>query len=99
MEAFIIRGVTKRQEYDRSDQKDVIKSIVCESIKYLPKGAGEGAIGMCVSLWKAELRIRGVIEDNSKIMFFNFSMKTYVVTPNYNYRGQVGFNDGSKHIF
>ena len=29
----------------------------------------------------AELQIRGGIRDNSKIIFFYFSMKTYVVTP------------------
>ena len=29
----------------------------------------------------AQLQVRGCIEDNSKVIFRNFLMKTYVVTP------------------
>ena len=35
----------------------------------------------CINYMYTELQIRGSNEDNSKIFFSYFSMKTYVVTP------------------
>ena len=34
-----------------------------------------------IQVHNSELQIRGGIEDNSKIVFFYFSTKTYIVTP------------------
>ena len=35
----------------------------------------------CTVLLGPELQIRGAIKDNSKVIFFYFSTRTYLVTP------------------
>ena len=46
-----------------------------------------------------ELQIRKGTEDNSQIIFFYFSMKTYVCVPSLEPSRRDGSNDGSQNMF